>query len=120
MLNKFEKSLSIYNEGICAFKNEDYLNALKLFKESLKIFEHGKTLQRISDTFEKLNDFEGAFTSIQNAYFLSPTNDIIGLKYANYLIKRNETENAKCILNNIIERNPSYLPAKKMLESILI
>lgn len=43
----------------------------------------------------------------------------MAVEYVNELIKENKTENAKNILKEILERNASYGPAKKLFEKIV-
>jgi len=111
-------AIELYLEGTQEFKDGNYELALQFFDESLLLVKHGKTYQCKADTLEKLGYKDEAFKFIRLAYGESPTNDLIAKKFAEYLIYNNNINDAKEILNKILLRNPSYMPAQHILNNL--
>jgi len=113
-----DPSIELYFKGMEEFKIGNYELALQIFDDSLLILTHGKTFQRKAETLEKLGHKNEALRFMALAYAANPLSDIIAKKFAEYLIDANNTDDAKEILDKIILRNPSYMPATKILSAL--
>ncbi len=109
-------SFYYYSIGLKCFKDEDFDGAIENFNQSLKLDEHFKTYHRIAEIFEKQGLFKESYTALEKAYGLNPRNDKLATSFAGTLQKNGNTKRAKEILNETLKRNPSYGPAKRMLE----
>ena len=113
-----DEALSEYFEGIRLLENNSLREALEHFLYSLELDEHFKTCHQIYKVYDKLGDQESAYTYIIRAYKLNPNNDLVAFELAKKKVEKDLIDEAKFILSGILKRNPTYGPAKKMLNSI--
>ncbi len=115
---KMKDALYYYNEGV---KEQDEGNldaSLEYFYKSLSIDEHFKTYHKISQILDAQGKYEKSLYALECAYKLNGRNDKVANDYAQQLIKRERITEAVTILSTILERNPTYLPAIKLLQNI--
>lgn len=111
-------SYHYYCTGLTDFEKGEFECALENFLKSSELDPHFKTYERISHVLRKLNRFEEADYFMEEAYLLNPKNDKTATGYSELLLRRGETGPAKDILNEIICRNPSYGPARRLIAEI--
>lgn len=106
----------LYLEGCALLEEGEYQAAAVKFNESLKE-PHFKTYERLYRCYIALGEHEIAFSTIKNAYRLNPRNDLTALEYARMLTE-SDIGKAGTVLAGILARNPSYKPAKVMLNEL--
>jgi tetratricopeptide (TPR) repeat protein len=113
-----DNALDCYLIGVEEFKKGNLDLALYCFAKSICLEPHFKTYQKKSEVLEKLGKEKEAFVALEEAYMLNPMNDSVAFNYASKLFKMNRFDECIAILKTIIERNSSYGPARKLLQSI--
>lgn len=108
-------ALNYYYQGVEAFKQRDYNTALKLLLISDELEPHFKTCHVIFKCYMSISKINDARNYIEKSYKLNPKNDKVAYEYADLLLKLNEKETAVELLKDIIQRNPSYKSAIKLL-----
>ena len=111
-------SLYYYLIGVEDINKGDLESAIKHFDASLEIEEHFKTYQKKADVLEMKGLYKESCDTLRKAYALNPNNDNIAVSLARKLYKVNEIYRVKDILNSVLQRNPTYNSAKKLLEEI--
>ncbi len=108
-----------YLAGNSFFKNQDYTSAIHYFTLSCDAEPHFKTYEKLYLCYRALNNTDMAFNCINKAFDINGKNDKVAFEYAQLLISyKNDLTEANKILENILERNPSYKPAKELLNRI--
>lgn len=108
-----------YYAGRERLDNAFYADALPLFEESLSIQPHFKTYECAYHCYAALNQPEKAFESISAAFALNGKQDKVALHYAKALLNyKQDIAAAREVLIKILDRNPSYKPAKVMLNEL--
>lgn len=110
-----DKALSEYFEGIRLLKNNSLDIALNHFLYSLQLDEHFKTCYQIYKIYDELGAKECAYKYLIRAYKLNPNNDLVAFELAKKKVEKDLIDEAKSILSRILTRNPTYGPAKKMI-----
>lgn len=116
--SKEENAQNYYLSGINELEKGDFNLTLVYFEKSLSIEPHFKTYQKKFEVLEKMGKGDEAFDALKEGYLLNPENDSIAFMYASKLFERNKLNESVLILNEILERNTTYRPAKKLLEII--
>lgn len=118
-MNSENEAYMLYCQGMERFEREDFTGALKLFRESLAIEPHFKTCELIYRCLKTTENDDEALKFLEKAYFLNSKNDKVAFTYADELYSKGEFDNSEKILNEILLRNSSYGPAKKLIGKIL-
>ncbi|WP_227936444.1 hypothetical protein [Alkalihalobacillus deserti] len=117
-MDKYEKAYLLYQEGLVQFENDNFENALDCFNKSNKLDEHSRTFARIYECLIKLGRKEEAKPFIKTAYLQNPKQDKVTIQYAESLIEDGNVLLAKEILENLLLRNSTYNPAKRLLDKM--
>lgn len=108
-----------YFAGRERLDNAYYAEAIEFFKASVELEQHFKPYECLSRCYAALNEPEKAFESISAAYRLNAKNDKVALGYAKALANyKKDISAARGILGEILVRNPTYNPAKKLLNDL--
>ena len=118
MINKMEDSYYYYGLGLESYKSGNIQEALISFLMSVTLSPHFKTYEQLHYVLGNLGYKEESEFMIQKAYELNSSNDKVSLLYAKCLIERGCKVKAKEILINLLDRNKTYLPARKILEEL--
>lgn len=108
----------MYLKGNVALEQNDKYTALAYFLLSKDLESHYKPLEKIAEILKTLNYVEESYPYIREAYSVQPTSDKTAVLYAEALVEQENYESAKEVLNSVLQRNPTYKPAKKLLGSI--
>lgn len=111
-------SLHYYLIGIECLNKGHLDDAIINFNESLMLEEHFKTYQKKAEILEKKGLYEESYNALEKAYNLNPSNDNVATAFSKMLQKNGNSDKAIEILNAILKRNPTYSPAKKILEQL--
>lgn len=108
-----------YLEGKERLENAYYAEALPFFEQSLTLQPHFKAYECMYRCYAALNEPEKAFDSIAASHKLNPKNDKTALEYAKALVRyKKDKAAARSELTAILERNKTYMPAKRFLEEL--
>ncbi|PDS21959.1 tetratricopeptide repeat protein [Flavobacterium branchiophilum] len=114
----YERSLILYREAMSFYKLNNYDEALDLFYKSNKLYEHGKTYQKIAEIQCFKENLHDALLNAEMAYKLLPITDSVCLLYAELLVKNDEKVKSIEILESIIKRNSTFKKAKLLLDNL--
>lgn len=117
-MDRFDKARNLYYLGLERFENKDFENSLQCFIESNKLDEHPRTYARMYECLKKLGRNNEAKIYIEKAYKMNPIQDKVTVQYAEELLFDGKIALAKEILGKLLNRNTSYGPAKRLLETI--
>lgn len=107
-----------YMQGLDNMDNGDLDLAVIDFRKSITIDKHFKTYQKLAEALEKLELHEESFKALEIAYSLNPQNDKTAMSLALYLYENKDYNKAVKLANEIIERNPTYTKAIKLLKKL--
>lgn len=110
-----EQSQNEYTLGIEESSRGNYLLALDHFLTSERLIHHHMTCMRIAITLERLGRTAEAFTYSEMAYHAKPEHSQTAMLYAEMLVRVGNATQAVGVLEDILRRNTSYNPAKKLL-----
>jgi tetratricopeptide (TPR) repeat protein len=116
--DEISEGLRYYYRGTNLLDEGKINEALELFRKSLELENHFKTLEQISDCYDKLGLAEPALKYIELAYQVNPRNDHTACKFAEQLKNNNRLTEAKIILESILLRSPSRKKAQILLQSL--
>lgn len=105
-----------YQLGTIYFKNKDFKTALKYFEDSAAAEPHFKTYEMMYLCSVNLGDNDGSKEYLKKAYELNKNNDKVGVEYAKLVLEEGNKEISLEILKQILQRNNTYDPAKKILD----
>lgn len=108
----------LYLEGALAASHGNYEQAYPLLSKSAELHPHFKTYEYLYTTLKGLGKPDEAFSYLKKAYNLNSKNNKTATMYANELVARDKVEEAKKILNEILQRSSTYGPARKLLEQL--
>jgi tetratricopeptide (TPR) repeat protein len=111
-------SVYYYQQGIEFINNNDLKNAINSFKESLRIDEHFKTYEKLSEVLRIVNENDEADECIKKAYNLNSNSDKTSVLYAEILIRKGKIDDAIIILRDTLKRNSSYKKARELLDKL--
>lgn len=107
-----------YGIGLESFERGNLQEALVSFLLSVTLSPHFKAYEQLHYILDNLGYKEESKFMIEKAYQLNPNNDKVSLLYARCLIEQGNKVNGKEILISLLERNRTYLPARKILEEL--
>jgi predicted Zn-dependent protease len=113
-----QKSQIYYGMGMESMEQADFVTAIKHFEKSLELMKRSITAARLYECLARLNRHQEARKYIEMAFMLNTSSDVIATQYANVLIQSNETKKARIMLQNVLQRNASFQPARKLLDSL--
>ena len=96
----------------------EFDSALRHYFKSLCMDSHFKTHHRIAQIYKEMGQTTDAFDHLVLAFELNPRNDKVAVDYAQAFCEKGNSEEAKNILTQLLERNASYGPASRMLASL--
>ena len=112
-------AIEYYLAGKERLQNAFYAEAAELFESSVERQRHFKPYECLSRCYAALNEPVKAFDCITRAYELNGKNDKVALQYAKALASyKKDRAAARRILSDILIRNSSYEPAKKLLKDL--
>ena len=114
-----EESYLYYCKGVCEYEKGNYQEAISFFLKSCSLMPHYKTFERLAFCYLKLNSIHDYERYIKSAYNLNTNNDKVATEYAEIISDVN-TDSARLILSQVLKRNPTYEPAKALLDKISI
>ena len=118
--NLLEKdSYYYYRMGEESFNKNEIEHAIQYYLESVKLRKHYKTYERLYECCNCINQKDIANYFIRLAYEENNSNDKVSFLYSKYLVEQNKLNEAKQILLEIMERNPSYKQAKMEYEKLI-
>ncbi|MFC4776214.1 tetratricopeptide repeat protein [Paenibacillus sp. GCM10023252] len=117
MTNK--NALYYYTLGVDAFEKKEYVEAIKRFELSQELMKHFKTLEHLYSCYDAIGNRTKAKECIQEAFLLNSNNSRTAVLYASILLEEGDKNKSLQVVNQVLEKNPSYNPAKKILERLL-
>ena len=108
----------LYYEGWAAFRNGDLETAYKLLLESVRLYEHAKTYERLYTVLVEMKKPVEAFPHIEKAYTLNPKNKETATLYASALVLQGRIDEAKAILVATLNHSRNFGPAQKLLNKL--
>ena len=112
-------AIEYYLAGKERLNSANYAEAVELFKASVELYRHYKPYECLYRCFAALNEPEKAFECITQAYKLNSKNDKVALEYAKALADHEkDISAARGVLSDILIRNSTYYPAKRMLKDL--
>jgi predicted Zn-dependent protease len=111
-----EDSYSKYCDAREALDRGDVESAERLLLASLAEDAHFKTHELLGDICSSRGDNEDAFNHIASAHSMNPRSDSAATRYARALSGLGRSDEARSIVNSVLERNPSYGPARQLLD----
>ncbi len=116
-MNNYEASQAHYYRGVGLLEAEKAKEAVEAFRDSWALDEHAAAAFRLAHCLELLRD-EAAGEWFAKAYEANPNNSNGAIRYAEWMSKRGEVEQARAIAQRIINRHTDYGPAKRLLEQL--
>ncbi len=107
-----------YQIGIQYLERGEIEQAIINLEKSISLKNHFKTYQILHECYMKVGKDEQSYHYIYLAYCENPRNDKVAFLYAKALFQKKDIVASKKIVNEILERNTSYLPAVRLLEEI--
>ncbi len=108
----------LYYLGIDAIANGQWESAFDYLSKSLAMHPHAKTCERLSFVLDQLGQAQASKKMLKKAYELNPRVDLIANRYAAMLYLIGESDNAKTVLADVLARNPTYGPAKRLMDQM--
>ncbi len=108
----------LYGMGMECMEHEKYEEALKHFEKSLNLKQRSLTAARIYECLLHLKRGTEARRYIEMAFMLNSQSDSIAVQYAAVLLQEKKVKKAESILRTVLDRTPSFAPAKKLLATI--
>jgi len=109
---------NLYQLGRECYDNENIEKALEYFFRSLAVEPHFKTYEMIYHCLSKLGKKHEAREYIEKAYNENKNNDKVAVEYSTVIFDDGNIDLSAKLLNEVLQRNPTYGPAKKLLEKI--
>jgi pentatricopeptide repeat protein len=116
--NEYTEDYILYLEGTDAYYNGEYEKALELLLKSAQLYEHFKTYERLYGVLHMLYRDDEAFVYIEKSHRLNPRNNKTTVLYAEALVRQKRIDEAKTVLSQMLSRNATYGPAKKLLAKL--
>jgi predicted Zn-dependent protease len=105
-----------YCDGRDALDRGDLESAEHLLLASLEFSAHFKTHEVLGDIAAIQGNANDAFKHYASAYSLNPNSDSAATRYACVLLSSGRTDDARSIIDSVLDRNPSYGPAKELFQ----
>lgn len=108
-LNAQQKTaISLYNEGLEFYQNEDYYNASQNFLEVVNINpSYSDAWFMLSDSSYKLGEYDLALTYLENAEKYEKNNSKIQNLKGMIFLALGRTEDAKSVFNEVLKKYPN-------------
>jgi tetratricopeptide (TPR) repeat protein len=107
-----------YLTGMEAYQAQQYDKALLHFRRSNALSEHFKTWQRIGQVLEAQDHLQEADECWKRAYQLNSKNSQVAVGYAEVLLRQQKHQEAVRVLDEVLEANTTYGPAKRLKERV--
>lgn len=101
-----------------ALDKDDEVSAIELLQESLELHEHFKSYEILGNIFLKHGDLIQARQYLEKAYGLNQRNDRTATLLAETLAALGDSTKAIRVLEELLLRNESYGPARKLLKQL--
>lgn len=108
-----------YLEARAQFDSGDYKQARIGFEKSWSMEQHAHTAHWLAQTLERLGLEDQARRWHSRAYEMSPDHGMIAVGHAASLQGAARSAEAVAILQAVLDKNPTYGPARKLLEVLL-
>lgn len=109
------KSESLYHDALAAFSAEKHQLAIDILEQSLAQAVHYKTYELLAVCMSKVGRNSESLHALERAHELNPRSTKTACLLAQSLLERHEVERAKAILGKVLQVNPSYGPATRLL-----
>lgn len=117
-VERMEESFRLYGIGWNHYHEKRVELARDYFLASTMLWNDWKPYRFLAMIYAAQGDNEKKFLYLEKAYQASEVQDIVGKEYAEALLEKGHTEQAKSILEKILARNVTYKPGKVLLEKI--
>jgi len=107
-----------YGLGMECYEMNDYKKAVEFFQQSVVLQDHFKTFELLYRCYLKIGEYTSARECIEKAYFLNNKNDRVAVLYATVLLSENSIKSTETIIQDVLDRNPTYGPAKRLYDEI--
>lgn len=101
-----------------AFDRGDVESAERLLVESVELGAHFKTHELLGDIFASRNEDHDALNQYASACRLNPHSDSAATKHARVLTASGRHDDARAIIKSVLARNPSYGPARQLVDEL--
>ncbi|MCE9544771.1 MAG: tetratricopeptide repeat protein [Planctomycetia bacterium] len=109
------EALQWYYDARQAFIDHDYQRAVKLLQSSLRAADHFKSHEMLGQCYERLEDRSRAVEEYRRALELNPRSNKTACLLATTLVDQGELAAARVIVVSLLDRSPSYGPARRLL-----
>lgn len=113
-----DDSLHYYYIAMECFEAGNLDEAIVNFEKSFIIEPHYKTCERLAICFKITKQIDSYKKYTELAYIYNPKSDKTAVEYSQMLIDFGQINEAKKVLYLILSRNPSYGPARKLINMI--
>lgn len=96
----------------------DLNKAVDLLCQSISIEPHFKSHELLGECYGKLGQTNLALREFEKAVQLNPRSEKSQTLLANCLADAGRTDQAKAVLTDLLSRNPTYGPAKRLLSRL--
>jgi tetratricopeptide (TPR) repeat protein len=110
-----KNSYFYYCLGRESLRADKWNDAISHFERSLSIDPHCRTYERLAFIMDQLGRNDLAFESLRKAFDLNPRNDLVSVRFAETLLRRGDLDQGKELLQQVLARNSTYGPAKRLL-----
>jgi len=117
-IDAMEESARIYYLAEQAADSGDLDTSERLYRESLTVLDHWKSHNMLARVLLRLGKTEEADEHFRLGYVGHVRNDRVATDYAERLIVNGNEAEAKRVLNEVLERNDSYMPARRLLDGM--
>jgi tetratricopeptide (TPR) repeat protein len=108
----------LYYDAQEASSQHDYLRAVDLLQRSIEIADHFKSREVLGQCYERLGDRPGAIGEYRRALELNPRSNKTAHLLASALLDEGDLAAASAIVASLLDRCPTYGPARKLLSTI--
>ncbi|WP_037285317.1 tetratricopeptide repeat protein [Saccharibacillus sacchari] len=104
-----------YGLGLESYESGNFEEALRCLLKSAELQKHFKTFELLYESYSAVGDEYEAKKCIAQAFALSSGNSKVATKFSKMLLRENQREQAKEVLQSVIFKNPTYGPARELL-----
>jgi tetratricopeptide (TPR) repeat protein len=112
-----DKAFELYHQGAELLDRRDFEAAAEAFKRSLVVSVHFKTVERLGVCYREMGHVDTAMGYFRQAYDLNRRNSKTAVLLAELLLFTGQVAEAEAILSDVLARNVTYEPARKLLKS---
>jgi tetratricopeptide (TPR) repeat protein len=113
-----EKALELYHRGVELLDRRELEAAVESFKQSLSISVHFKSLERLGVCYRALGVSDLALGCLRQAFELNRASSKTAVLFAEELLAHAQIKEAREILADVLVKNSTYEPARRLLESL--